>query len=291
MSATGKIELKRWTRPEVPIVSILNSRERGFHQPITHHEEHEINLILSGEAEYLLGKRSGEPITAAAGQIVLMPAGTLHTIDAHVPFDVAAIHVHARAFARLSTDDRKAAALARRLRTWKRPPKWRTLAAPEMFAMLEHFARDTLAEQNGRSPARIWLLQQMARQAAVYFLRLMLTEEKSPDGGPTAQAVFSVKHWIDRHFDQPCDIDRLARMAHLAPTYFAARFHDLVGTPPMTYVRDRRMAQARLLLQQTTDPVKQVAASVGYADIRQFNRVFRRTTGTSPAAYRDANDA
>ena len=42
------------------------------------------------------------------------------------------------------------------------------------------------------------------------------------------------------------------------------------------------------LLDSTDDSVKAIAARLGYDDPLYFSRVFRRTQGISPSAYRDS---
>jgi AraC-like DNA-binding protein len=59
------------------------------------------------------------------------------------------------------------------------------------------------------------------------------------------------------------------------------------GTTYQEVVRDFRIAMARHYLEETTLPVSEVAALVGYADATNLYRVFRELTGLTPAAYRD----
>jgi AraC-like DNA-binding protein len=114
----------------------------------------------------------------------------------------------------------------------------------------------------------------------------MLLKQTAETSDQTTRRILTVQGWIDRHFADDFGVDGLAEMAHLAPTYFAARFRDVVGVPPMTYVRDRRLEQARLLLERTSHPVKVVAWSVGYSDVSHFNRAFKRAAGMTPGEYR-----
>jgi AraC-like DNA-binding protein len=164
--------------------------------------------------------------------------------------------------------------------------RWRKVVAPDACGALERLAEEAVVEQNRREPARLSLLAALASQAAVHFLRLMLAEQPAEPADQAARRILAVRGWIDRHFAEECGVSGLAKMAHLAPTYFAARFRQVVGVPPMTYVRDRRLEQARLLLERTNHPVQVVAWSVGYGDVSHFNRVFRSATGTTPAGFR-----
>ena len=63
----------------------------------------------------------------------------------------------------------------------------------------------------------------------------------------------------------------------------------MVGMPPMHYVTEWRMQQARRLLRETRLPVEQVAEEAGYASVPAFSRAFKKTTGLSPGSARRAS--
>ena len=243
-----------------------------------------MNVALSGEAVYRLGE--GAPTLLTAGEILLMPAGTIHSIEVKQDLRMAAVHIHPKAFEGLSVCRGRQAHMLARLKTWKHPPPWRKVLAPDAYAMLERLAEEAVVEQNRQAPARLSLLEGLAAQAAVLFLRLMLLEQTAEASDQGVHRILTVQSWVDRHFAEECSVAGLAKMAHLAPTYFAARFRDVVGTPPMTYVRNRRLAQARLLLEQTSQPVKVVAWSVGFSDVSHFNHTFKQAAGLTPLEYR-----
>jgi len=279
-----KPPMRRWTSPGTPLLAIMSHRKGNFYRPDARHQEHEMNVALSGEGVYRLG--DDEPTQLMAGEILLMPAGTIHAIEVRHHLRMAAIHIHPKAFDTVATRKGPQADMLDKLKAWEHPVPWRKVVAPDVNAMLERLAEDAVVEQNRQAPARLSLLGGLATQAAVHFLRLMLMEQPAETSDQTTRHILTVRSWIDRHFAEDCGVDGLAKMAHLAPTYFAARFRQVVGVPPMTYVRDRRLEQARLLLERTSHPVKVVAWSVGYSDVSHFNRAFKRATGMTPVAYR-----
>ena len=60
---------------------------------------------------------------------------------------------------------------------------------------------------------------------------------------------------------------------------------------PAAYIEQARMDRARTLLQRTDDPIKQVAALVGYVDVHHFTRVFTRHVGCPPGVFRRTGGA
>jgi AraC-like DNA-binding protein len=82
--------------------------------------------------------------------------------------------------------------------------------------------------------------------------------------------------------EEPWTVESLAAKAHLSRAAFAERFTRLVGTPPMSYVRERRMRRAseRLL---AGEAVGAVARRSGYGSVAAFSRAFKQVTGEPPS--------
>lgn len=98
-------------------------------------------------------------------------------------------------------------------------------------------------------------------------------------------------------------VERALRIMHDQPAYpwtlatlaaetgasrasLARRFHDLVGEPPMTFLKHWRMAMAADLLCQPDETVGSVAEKVGYATPYAFSAAFKRVRGLSPTRHR-----
>jgi AraC-like DNA-binding protein len=277
------LAMKRWTHKKTPILAGFSTRKSYFREAVVQHQEHEINVALSGEGVYRLGK--SERLTLAAGEILLLPGGVRHGIEVPRSLHMAVLHVHPDALAWIDPNAAPAKWMAR-LRNWEDPLPARKMVVPDALASLEHLTEEAVVEQNRRNPAREALLRALAIQAGVHFLRLMMAEIPPGAADETARRVLTVRSWMDRHFGEARGLAGLAAMAHLAPTYFAAQFRRIVGIPPMTYLRQRRLEQARLLLEQTDQSVKEIAWSVGFNQVDHFHHAFRQALGRTPLEYR-----
>jgi AraC-like DNA-binding protein len=101
-----------------------------------------------------------------------------------------------------------------------------------------------------------------------------------------------VDHALKLMHEQPAEnwtVDRLAKAAGASRAAFARRFQALVGEPPMTFLKNWRMALAADLLTQRDQTVSTVADQVGYATPYAFSAAFKRVGGMSPQAHRDAH--
>ncbi len=89
----------------------------------------------------------------------------------------------------------------------------------------------------------------------------------------------------------PWTLDELAKRAGLSRTALAERFREAMGDTPLNHLRVVRMQRAMQLLAQTRHSLEAVAAAVGYRDAFGFSKVFKRTVGLSPKAFRQQDAA
>ena len=81
-------------------------------------------------------------------------------------------------------------------------------------------------------------------------------------------------------------VEALAREAAMSRSVFSARFADLVGEAPMSYVNRWRLNRAAFWLRSCDSKVATVAARIGYESEAALGRAFKRCFGQSPGAYR-----
>ncbi|HEX7814988.1 AraC family transcriptional regulator [Dyella sp.] len=85
--------------------------------------------------------------------------------------------------------------------------------------------------------------------------------------------------------EQSWTLQALARQAGMSRTLFAECFKALVGTTPMAYLNQWRMAVAADHIRTSHMPVGQVALAVGYGSGPAFSTAFRKAFGVSPSEY------
>jgi len=97
---------------------------------------------------------------------------------------------------------------------------------------------------------------------------------------------------IDRHLDQPLDLDALAEVAHFSPFHFHRLFSAWMGETVGDYLRRRRceIAATRLLAQPRV-AVIQIALTVGFGSAEAFARAFKARFGCSPTSWRQQQSA
>lgn len=107
----------------------------------------------------------------------------------------------------------------------------------------------------------------------------------SLDHGDTK--ILNIQHHINAHAGTDLDVSSLSTRAGLGERTFIRRFQLATGLTVNDYVQKTRVAKAKVMLEQTQKTIEVIAWEVGYQDPSAFRRLFKRSTGSSPKAYRD----
>jgi AraC family transcriptional regulator of arabinose operon len=88
--------------------------------------------------------------------------------------------------------------------------------------------------------------------------------------------------------ERPLVVAELARAAGCSPSRFAHLFTAQLGLPPLAWLERSRIERAREQLLISGRAIAEIGRGCGYGDPTWFARVFRRHTGLTPRAYRQA---
>ena len=116
-----------------------------------------------------------------------------------------------------------------------------------------------------------------------------LLESNMPSAGPWQ--VRQVEEYIATHWNAPFDIEEIAALTGMSARSIYRAFKRARGYSPKAFARQRRLQQARLLLEE--DPrdqnVTSVAFACGFTDASHFSREFSKAYGESPSAILTRN--
>ena len=97
----------------------------------------------------------------------------------------------------------------------------------------------------------------------------------------------TVFQFIETHFREPIQIKEIANAAGYSPAYLTNLIKEQTGYSIKQWIIERRMESARILLSQTSSPIKTVAEASGYLDASYFTRQFRKIHNISPQKWRE----
>ena len=106
-----------------------------------------------------------------------------------------------------------------------------------------------------------------------------------PDPSSLAR-VTRVIRAIDAHPEAAYDLTSLAGIARLSPYHFLRMFEQLTGTTPHQYLLRMRLRRAATRVRRESAKILDIALECGFADVSNFNRMFRAEFGVSPRLWR-----
>ena len=169
------------------------------------------------------------------------------------------------------------------------------LEGPTQFAELKKQTSDAAADENpngansGRVPifsrarheAIVHLLQIFAEQLSFYADQIVIKfSEREP------YRVRLARTFISNHRTDNINLADVARATHVSTFYFCKIFKRATGLSFVEYRNRLRIESAKKVLLNPNLTISEIAYSVGFQSLTQFNRLFRRVVGTSPTRFR-----
>ena len=98
--------------------------------------------------------------------------------------------------------------------------------------------------------------------------------------------ILNAQEWIENNYQRNISVDSLAETSGMSKRSFNRRFKSATGESAVTYIQLIRVEAAKKLLEQGQSSFDDISVNIGYENVSFFRRIFKRTTGVSPAAYR-----
>ena len=96
-----------------------------------------------------------------------------------------------------------------------------------------------------------------------------------------------ILHFIQEHLTQKISTDNLCKKAYMSRNEFFRWFREQFGITPVDYINKERIKLAKQLLAQKNSTITEVSYQCGFADVNYFVRLFKKTEGVTPGAYKD----
>jgi len=91
---------------------------------------------------------------------------------------------------------------------------------------------------------------------------------------------------LEQNLDAPFSLDKLAQLACMSKYHFCRLFKQHSGLSPKQFCICRRIEKACELLGKQGLTISQIAFRLGFNDVTEFGRQFKKFTGHTPSRYR-----
>lgn len=100
------------------------------------------------------------------------------------------------------------------------------------------------------------------------------------------QKFMTLCEYINNNCTEELSVDGAAAMAGFSKFHFSRLFKKFTGNTFYSYVNERRIAHAALLLLNSEISITDVAINSGFNSISSFNRIFKISKGCTPTEFR-----
>lgn len=261
--------------------------------------------VIERGAGWLKIKNSGEAISLASGDLVIVTSGNGHTISDSletVPIALNDLLKHKKSGCNqieyggggvktrlicgaFHFDNRSSNPLLNIL-----PPLIHVRSTQSKMAdWLESTLRMLAYEANHSELGNQTILTKLIDVIFVQAIRSWLEQEPKHIGWLTALNDPQIALAIGKMHQTPNEnwsVASLAREVGMSRSLFSAKFSALVGKPPLTYLTNWRMHLAATELMEGRSNVSETAIKVGYESEAAFSKAFKRHFGFSPNVYK-----
>lgn len=91
---------------------------------------------------------------------------------------------------------------------------------------------------------------------------------------------------VENHFKTKHQVADYASLLNKSPKTLSNLFKKYGNKSPLQVIQDRKILEARRLLQYSDKSIKEIAYEIGYEDIQTFSRFFKKIEGISPSNYK-----
>lgn len=99
----------------------------------------------------------------------------------------------------------------------------------------------------------------------------------------TKRTTIPIAEVMERSYLSNFSVPELAKLSGRSTSVFKREFETLYHMPPMTWVRQRRLQHARMLITQYKQRVSEACYATGFANLSHFSRLYKAEFGIPPS--------
>lgn len=127
---------------------------------------------------------------------------------------------------------------------------------------------------------------QKAYTASLIFRIIALLDSNENERQPSNHFIQKAVHIIKKNYIQKLTVNEIAKQLNIDRSYLYELFLKEFGKSPKEYIDEHRLSAAIGMIESSSVPISDVAASCGYKDTSSFSRAFVKRMGITPSQYR-----
>ncbi|GAB2583411.1 helix-turn-helix domain-containing protein [Spirosoma areae] len=158
-------------------------------------------------------------------------------------------------------------------------PGQETLLLPNFYQLLAEQQTDSAFSQP---------IMQATLQALLWQVRRIYEESQPMTPSRKAQAIITAQfqYLVNEHYLTKTTVDDYADLLSITANHLSQTVRDATGQPAKRFITQRRLAEARYLLQYMDNTIAEIADHLRFSEPTHFVKFFKKETGLTPLAYR-----
>lgn len=148
-------------------------------------------------------------------------------------------------------------------------------------------ARDEFATEVARELESALALAQVIEAFKSALARLSFVSSRVLEG-PKLMRIEAILHHLRTNYAEPLRLPDVAKKAGMSVPAFSRAFKQATGTSFLAYLREVRVEHTKRLLTTTPLIAEEIAHACGFQSQHHLIRSFKKVTGETPGAYREA---
>lgn len=272
--------------PKTTTASLIlqTDREPFFYDKLHQHEEFQLTLIIDGSGTVVHGEYVG---AFKSGDVFLMGSNVPHVFRCDESYYQGKKKAHAISifFAKeqlklLADGFTEFQGIGRFLERAKLGGKAEAELSQKLGSDIREIFRSHEFE---RMLSFIKLINRLSTEKSWHSLLAQSAKRVKEQDGQRLDDIFS---YTLSHYHKQITIERIADVAHMNKSAFCRYFKQHTRKSYIDFLNEYRIQKACGLLADPDKAVAQVAFEVGFANLSNFNRQFKKLKGETPRAFR-----
>jgi AraC family transcriptional regulator len=164
---------------------------------------------------------------------------------------------------------------------------WRNSTFNQLVGQLQRLYQNPKASTEAKETALLALFEQiiLSQQGQELSTQALKASKKSTKEELVKRLYLAVDY-IYAFYTQPIKVEELAQISCLSKFHFLRSFKQFFGLAPHQFIQQIRFNKAIFLLENSHTNLQEIANAIGLENASSLSRMFFRTSGAYPSAYR-----
>ena len=141
-------------------------------------------------------------------------------------------------------------------------------------------------EMQSKDNLQMEMLRMMLKRYLILCTRIYKEQEQFPVDSQQSDLIREFNFLVEGHFRTKHTVAEYADLLNKSPKTLSNIFSKSGFKTPLQYIHERKMLEARRLLQHSERSIKEITFEVGFEDLQTFSRFFKKHEGVSPSEFR-----